>query len=308
MFYHLKTGKKKDIEEIKTDEYTLGIMTFEELKFSQKELHINERTIKRLEETTALTQNVVIPYKNYYLSIVNLINEKDIFKRRDIFALIIFKHLLLVVVIEDPDTHINEAFERMRASSLNEGSIAKSAYYMLTYLIGNDYEYLDALQAEISSLEKIAGKGESALFNNKIRLMNKELLILYNYYENLIEVGEELQVNDHEVFAQEDLRFLEIFTRRVERLSSNTMMLQELTKQISDFHQSELDYSLNKTMQFFTVVTTIFLPLTLVTGWYGMNFTNMPELNWQYSYYVIMGISFLIVLLTVYWCKKKKYF
>ena len=64
---------------------------------------------------------------------------------------------------------------------------------------------------------------------------------------------------------------------------------------------------MNKTMQLFTVVTTIFLPLTLIAGWYGMNFKNMPELQLKYGYFVIIGISIAIVIVLVYWFKKKKY-
>ena len=44
-------------------------------------------------------------------------------------------------------------------------------------------------------------------------------------------------------------------------------------------------------MQILTIVTTIFLPLTLLTGFFGMNFVNMPELNWKYSYLMVGVIS-----------------
>ena len=115
-------------------------------------------------------------------------------------------------------------------------------------------------------------------------------------------------MNHHNIFEQDDMRYFEIFTKRIERLSENVQMLRELLNQANDAHQSRLDYHLNKTMQFFTVITTIFMPLTLITGWYGMNFRNMPELNNMYSYYVIIGLSLGLVIGLIIWFKKKKFF
>ncbi|MEG0663326.1 MAG: CorA family divalent cation transporter, partial [Anaerovoracaceae bacterium] len=58
----------------------------------------------------------------------------------------------------------------------------------------------------------------------------------------------------------------------------------------------------------FTVVATIFLPLTLIVGWYGMNFTNMPELSSPYGYPAIILISLLLCLFLILLFKRKKWF
>ena len=77
--------------------------------------------------------------------------------------------------------------------------------------------------------------------------------------------------------------------------------------QAYEAHQSKLDYKLNKTMQFFTVVTTVFMPLTLIAGWYGMNFKNMPELSSPYGYLSVILVSVSVVVLLMLWFKKKKF-
>ena len=51
---------------------------------------------------------------------------------------------------------------------------------------------------------------------------------------------------------------------------------------------------------------TLFLPLTLIAGWYGMNFPNMPELHWRYGYAAVIGLSVLTVTLEILYFKKKK--
>ena len=60
---------------------------------------------------------------------------------------------------------------------------------------------------------------------------------------------------------------------------------------------------MNRIMTVLTVVTVIFMPLTLIVGWYGMNFVYMPELHWRYSYLVVFIVSALILIGGVIWCK-----
>ena len=75
------------------------------------------------------------------------------------------------------------------------------------------------------------------------------------------------------------------------------------------YHELELDrffnnkarhetfeYNTNSIMKLLTIVTTVFMPLTLITGWYGMNFINMPELQWEYGYPAIIIVSILVII------------
>ena len=54
-------------------------------------------------------------------------------------------------------------------------------------------------------------------------------------------------------------------------------------------------------------ITTIFAPLTLITGWYGMNFRHMPELEYKWSYPLVLLISLGIALGCITYFKKKKW-
>jgi magnesium transporter len=50
----------------------------------------------------------------------------------------------------------------------------------------------------------------------------------------------------------------------------------------------------NKRINFLTVIQSIFVPLTLIAGIYGMNFINMPELEYKYGYFIIIGVLVLV--------------
>ena len=63
----------------------------------------------------------------------------------------------------------------------------------------------------------------------------------------------------------------------------------------------------NRTMTLLTVITTIFMPLTLIAGWYGMNFRYMPELGWRIWYPLVIVISIAVVVFCLIIFKKKRW-
>ncbi len=52
-----------------------------------------------------------------------------------------------------------------------------------------------------------------------------------------------------------------------------------------ELHFAMVSHRANEIMKIFTVVAVVFMPMTLLTGVWGMNFKNMPELEWEYGYY-----------------------
>jgi magnesium transporter len=78
-----------------------------------------------------------------------------------------------------------------------------------------------------------------------------------------------------------------------------------------DIYYSTLSMKTNDIIRILTVVSTIFIPLTFITGIYGMNFNtrispyNMPELNWYYGYPATLLTMLIIALGMLYYFKKK---
>ena len=83
--------------------------------------------------------------------------------------------------------------------------------------------------------------------------------------------------------------------------------LRDYTMQVRDLHNAQLEVSQNRIMTLLTVVTTIFMPLTLIAGWYGMNFRYMPELEWRFGYPLVIAVSAAVVVFCLILFKKKKW-
>ena len=85
-------------------------------------------------------------------------------------------------------------------------------------------------------------------------------------------------------------------------------LLREDLLQLRELFQALQDARQNRVMGLLTVVTSLFLPLTLLTGWYGMNFARMPELQWRYGYLALIVVAGALVALEVAFFIKKKFF
>lgn len=74
-----------------------------------------------------------------------------------------------------------------------------------------------------------------------------------------------------------------------------------------DIYLSSNNYQMNNVMKILTIITTIFMPLSLLASIYGMNFEHMPELKWRYGYPIVLLVMLGIVLGMLYFFKRKKW-
>lgn len=76
----------------------------------------------------------------------------------------------------------------------------------------------------------------------------------------------------------------------------------------SSFYFSSQSHRMNEIMKVLTVVSVIFMPLTFIVGVYGMNFKHMPELEFTYGYYVVVGLMVVVAAGMAWYFKRKKWF
>ena len=165
----------------------------------------------------------------------------------------------------------------------------------------------DSIEKEILDLEQAliaTGKRDCV---SEIISLRKRLMVLKKYYEQFLNMLDILIENENGIFDGKTLRSFKMLSRRTERRFQNVLNLREAVTQVRESYEAEVEISLNTTMKIFTVVTTIFLPLTLIVGWYGMNF-DMPEYGWKHGYLFVTLISVLFILAGVLFFKKKKWF
>lgn len=172
-------------------------------------------------------------------------------------------------------------------------------FLFMDHLINQEVEFLQIYKERMGSVEESLMNYHGENLSGQIILYRKELQKLQSYYQQLMNVGEQLE-NKYSIFRK--------FNRRMERILLEIKELREYSVQIRELYQAQISVRQNKIMQMLTVVTTIFMPLNLLTGWYGMNFAGMKEVNWKYGYLGMILISIFIVVLEVLYFRRKKWF
>ena len=177
----------------------------------------------------------------------------------------------------------------------------------LEQLLVRDLHHLEELEDRLSQLEDGVLAGDMEGFNAALSPLRKQALGWLRYYNQLDGVACELESNEIGLFSAEEQQMFHMLEKRLARLRDEAQLLREYCLQVRELFQAELDIRQNRIMKILTIVTTVFLPLSLVAGWYGMNFVGMPELSWAYGYPAVIVGSVAIVLLTLWIMKKKKF-
>ena len=212
-----------------------------------------------------------------------------------------------VVLVDDSEmlaTHLKRIVKEKR---LTEKSVGRFLYDLFELLIAKDLHHLEEIEDRAEALEDRVLTGELENFSAPMSELRKETMAWYRYYSQLDDVACELRENENGFFSDEECRLFHLFEERVIRLREESQLLREYCTQLQSLFQSEIDIRQNRIMQILTIVTTIFLPLSLLAGWYGMNFAGMPELHWKYGYPAIIAVSIGVVVLSLWICKKKKF-
>lgn len=201
-------------------------------------------------------------------------------------------------------TRAQSIFDALEEETLTQEQLL---HRFFVRLLQGDMDHLDALEGEIADGEDAVLAQPDAACLEKISLWRRELLRLRRYYEQLDSIFRELADNENGLLGPETARRFSNLGNRTERYLNTVQNLRESVSHLREAYQSQLSIRQNDLMKVFTVVTAVFLPLTLLTGWYGMNFAAMPELRWRYGYPAVILLGAVIVGGLLYWFKRKKW-
>ncbi len=176
---------------------------------------------------------------------------------------------------------------------------------LLESLIEEDSLELEQLEDKMAVMEEGLLNRIPDAFHATVIAYRRELSSLRAFYEQMMNLGEQMQTTCHELDERE-LSSWKLFVSRCDRLHSHVEMLKEYLLQIRELYQSQIELQQNKVMTFLTVVTTIFMPLTLIAGWFGMNFPDMLMFRWKYGYLFVILLSITLVVAEYFYFRRKK--
>ncbi|MBQ4447816.1 MAG: magnesium transporter CorA [Clostridia bacterium] len=212
------------------------------------------------------------------------------------------------IVLIDDEGYAGTLIEKIRRTKKWKlPGLERFMFDLLESIVSGDLKLLGSIEKRLSSAEDEILKGDVEEFPIELNDIRGELLDLRMHYEQLIDFSQELEENENGFFSADGLRYFRLYTERIMRLQDSVTSLREYVVQLRDLVQNRLEVKQNKIITLLTVITSIFMPLTLIAGWYGMNFKYMPELDRRWAYPVVIGVSIAIVVGCLIWFKKKKW-
>ena len=277
------------------------IFKFEQI--NSNELNINTINILN-EHLTKHNATVFEVYENYILVSFDYFDSKSrIAKQKRILLYFDFNNLLIFI----EDHKLFNKFDQLFKENFHRSNQELLRLFFIE-LISEDMENIDEFEKIITIAEDNAIKDSKKDYLNKIIKFRKQLLNLKHYYNQLQVIFDGFLENENKFFDDEALRKLNIIHNRIDRLQLGVLNLRDYVTQMREAYQSQIDIEQNNLMKIFTLITAIFLPLTLMVGWYGMNFKYMPELNSLYGYPIFIAGSIIVSIVLLIYFKKKHWF
>ncbi|MCR5150737.1 MAG: hypothetical protein K6B52_05890 [Clostridiales bacterium] len=308
MFYRVdKTISEININEIDPEYMTVGYITGAELSQYGERFGFAPSTVEACRTANPLFRTDVEVHEEYTFTELRIVTEGG---EDDWIAIYLMKNFLLVVDILDRDQSTkNEFVHALRRFPISKIKFEKIVCAFIESLIVGGNKTTELAGNEITSLEEQVAKGTASQdFNMLLLEMKKRMQKLHNYYEQILDVAETLEENDNDIFDDNNLIYVSNLANKVTRLRNDVDSLSNSIDHLQDAYSSFLDLKLNHTMKIFTVLTSIFFPLTIIVGWYGMNFESMPEFKWRYGYIYVILLSLVTVLALTVFGHRKKWF
>lgn len=289
------------------DEFNINmdnlILTVNSDEFTSLSEKYSELRVFRRSRAYNCTQ---IEIHNEYIYSAFFIPSKVNILKKNNFDCIMFKNRIIFI---DDNNYIDKIIENLfDTGNKSNYSLGKFFYEVLSQIIFKDLIFLEEIEEKLSKIENDIINDNFEKFNSRLSEVKKLLLIYYRHYSQLLTVCDNIKEIENGFFEKDSIRLIGLFSQRVDRLRSETELLREYSLQIQDVYQAEISVRQNDIMKTLTIVTTVVLPLSLLTGWYGMNFKYMPELNYKYGYLIVILVSVIIIIFSLILFKKKKYF
>lgn len=309
MFYIVRddVAYETQYSEIKENDIVVGCMPVEDVLSLYRQYKIDRQVLEECYADKSHFRTGVDAYDDYTFGVIDIVRQENVLGKRERIAFIIRKNQFIIVDINCKNVATEEMLSMSIKKFKQKVTLEKIIYGFLDNLISGSSEFLENTENRIMEMEKnIVEKRVNELLNKEIYDLRNRLSVLRNYYEQLVEIGEELLENENGILNGKELRYIKIYTDKAMRISENTFALSESLIHLREALDASLNYSINTTMKMFTVITTIFLPLTLIAGWYGMNFSNMPELASPYGYPGVIMFSIVVIIICLVYFRKKK--
>ncbi|MEM7038265.1 MAG: magnesium/cobalt transporter CorA, partial [Bacteroidota bacterium] len=181
------------------------------------------------------------------------------------------------------------------------------AYLLLDAVVDGYFFLIEHFGEKIDALEEELMDNPKKATLHKIYALKREVVSLRKSVWPMREVVHNIQRSENDLLSEELSIFLRDFYDHIMRIIDSIETFRDTISGMVDLYLSNSSIKMNEVMQVLTLISTIFIPLTFITGLYGMNFDFIPELHWGFGYPVVLGIMVVMVVAQLIYFRRKKW-
>lgn len=191
---------------------------------------------------------------------------------------------------------------------LRKRGIGYLTYGILDRIIDEYFVVLEELNNRCDKLEELVLLSPDKKEFEEILVLKKDILKLKKIITPLKEFMVTLKSNEIKEYLTEDIEiYLEDLNDHINVAFENIESLFLKGNELIQLYHTTVSAGMNEIMKVLTMISTVFIPLSFLVGLYGMNFEVIPELKWEYGYFILLGLMFTIICGIGYFFKKKKW-
>lgn len=244
-------------------------------------------------------------YDNYLFVVIHSINQKRLEPDEvDIFV----SENFIVTFHKEAIRDINNLWHRVKKEESLKNNPLQIMYLIIDYLVDDYFPPVYKLEDLINHVEDntsdltISELMEQVFdIRSELNKLRRTIIPMRDLLYRIISSSRFNSIKERHIYFHDVYDHL---LKLVEMIDAN----REISADIRDSYLSISSDRMNRVMMTLTVMSSIFLPLTFIAGLYGMNFEYMPELAWKYSYFIVLGIMFVISVSMIWFFYKMGWF
>ncbi len=181
-------------------------------------------------------------------------------------------------------------------------------FALLDAIVDHYFIVVEEISDKIEALEEMLISAEPHEDTTlEIQELKRTMLRIRRAVFPLREVVSRLEKGDKGLIHEHTINYIRDLYDHMIQVSENIEIYREMTWGLMDMYMTTISHKMNEVMKVLTIMASIFIPLTFLAGVYGMNFENMPELEWKYGYPAILLIMLILFIGMMVYFKRKRW-
>lgn len=225
-------------------------------------------------------------------------------------SLVLTKHAVLSFQESadwDAFNPVREKLETVHSRLRNSGA---DALYnaLLDAIVDQYFVAMESLALKIEQIEELIMKSPNKRSLVRINYLRRETSAVRRSIMPVRELINGILKTESTLIQKKTKTYFKDIYDHIIQANETADGYRDLIVNLQDLYLNQMNLRMNEVMKVLAVVTALFAPLTLITGIYGMNFVNMPELHTRYGYFVVLGVMLLLVIVMLNLFKRRGWF